>query len=105
MKLGRFITFVPHSVMTGFVNALAILIFMAQLTHFTGQGWVMYGLVALTLVIIYTLPRLTKAVPSALAAILTVSVLTIGLHLDVKTVGDMGQLTNGFSYPANSAYV
>ncbi len=94
MKLGRFITFVPHSVMTGFVNALAILIFMAQLTHFTGQGWIMYGLVALTLVIIYTLPRLTKAVPSALAAILIVSVLTIGLHLDVKTVGDMGQLTN-----------
>lgn len=63
--------------MTGFVNALAILIFMSQLTHFSGQGPLMYILVALTLVIIYTVPRLTKAVPSALIAIIIVSALTI----------------------------
>lgn len=63
LKLGRFISFLPHPVMTGFVNALAILIFMAQLTHFEKQGWLMYGLVALTLAIIYLFPRLTKAVP------------------------------------------
>lgn len=94
LKLGRFITFLPQPVMTGFVNALAILIFMAQLTHFTGQGWVMYALVALTLVIIYTVPRLTTAVPSALVAIIIVSVLSIVLHLDVKTVGDMGTITS-----------
>lgn len=93
LKLGRFITFVPHSVMTGFVNALAILIFMAQLPHFVGQGWVMYVLVAVTLVIIYTLPRLTKAVPSALAAIVFVSVCVIGFGLNVSTVGDMGEIT------------
>ncbi|MUG88150.1 STAS domain-containing protein [Paenibacillus timonensis] len=94
LKLGRFISFLPHPVMTGFVNALAILIFMAQLTHFEKQGWLMYGLVALTLAIIYLFPRLTKAVPSALVAIIAVSVLTISLHLDVRTVGDMGAITS-----------
>ncbi|ASA26505.1 SulP family inorganic anion transporter [Paenibacillus donghaensis] len=94
LKLGRFITFLPQPVMTGFVNALAILIFMAQLVHFNGQGWVMYALVALTLVIIYTFPRLTAAVPSALVAIVAVSILAITLQLDVRTVGDMGTITS-----------
>lgn len=94
LKLGKWISFLPHSVMTGFVNALAILIFMAQLTHFSGQGWLMYALVALTLAIIYLFPRITKAVPSALVAIIVVSVLTITLGLDVKTVGDMGELSS-----------
>ncbi len=94
LKLGRFITFLPHPVMTGFVNALAILIFMAQLTHFDGQGWLMYALVALTLAIIYLFPRLTKVVPSALVAIIAVSILTITLKLDVRTVGDMGAITS-----------
>lgn len=94
LTLGRFITFVPHSVMTGFVNALAILIFLAQLTHFVGQSWIMYALVGLTLVIIYILPRFTKAVPSALVAIIVVSIITIGLGLKVNTVGDMGIITN-----------
>lgn len=93
LKLGRFITFLPQPVMTGFVNALAILIFMSQLTYFKGQGWIMYGLVALTLLIIYTVPRLTKAVPSALVAIIAVSVLSMVLKLDVYTVGDMGEIT------------
>lgn len=93
LKLGRFITFLPQPVMTGFVNALAILIFMAQLTHFIGQGWIMYALVALTLAIIYTVPLITSAVPSALVAIIIVSILTITLHLDVRTVGDMGSIT------------
>ncbi|MBP1157399.1 SulP family sulfate permease [Paenibacillus sp. PvR052] len=96
LKLGRFITFVPHSVMTGFVNALAILIFMAQLPHFVGEGWLMYALVALTLIIIYTLPRLTKVIPSALAAIIIVSSIVIGFGMNVKTVGDMGQITSSF---------
>lgn len=92
LKFGRFITFVPQSVMTGFVNALAILIFAAQLPHFAGAGWVMYALVALTLLIIYILPRFTRAIPSALAAIVIVSVLAIGMGLEVKTVGDMGRI-------------
>jgi len=94
LKLGRFITFVPHSVMTGFVNSLAILIFLAQLPHFIGQNWVMYALVGFTLAIIYLFPMLSKAVPSALVAIIVVSITTIGLGLNVKTVGDMGAITN-----------
>ncbi|AWB46779.1 sodium-independent anion transporter [Paenibacillus sp. CAA11] len=93
LKLGRFITFVPQPVMTGFVNALAILVFMAQLVHFKGQSWVMYALVGLTLVIMYVLPKLTTAVPAGLVAIILVSILSISMHLDVKTVGDMGALT------------
>lgn len=94
LRLGKLINFLPHSVMVGFVNALAILIFMAQLHYFAGEGWVMYALVALTLVIIYVFPRMTKAFPSALAAIIIVSVITMLLGLDVKTVGDMGTITS-----------
>jgi len=94
LKLGRFITFVPHSVMTGFVNSLAILIFLAQLPHFIGQNWIMYALVGFTLAIIYILPLITKAIPSALVAIIVVSITTISLGLNVKTVGDMGTITN-----------
>lgn len=94
LRLGKWITFLPHSVMVGFVNALAILIFMAQLHYFAGEGWVMYALVALTLVIIYVFPRMTKAFPSALAAMIIVSVITMLLGLDVKTVGDMGTITS-----------
>lgn len=94
LRIGKLITFVPHSVMTGFVNALAILIFMAQLTHFAGEGWLMYALVAATLAIIYLLPRLTKAFPSALAAIIIISAIVIGTGIDVKTVGDMGTISS-----------
>jgi len=94
LKLGKLVTFIPQSVIIGFVNALAILIFMAQLVHFEGQSWIMYALVALTLAIIYLLPYVTKLIPSALAAIIIVSILTISLGLDVRTVGDMGQLSN-----------
>lgn len=93
-KVGRFITFVPHSVLTGFVNALAILIFMAQLTHFTGANWIMYAMVAGTLAIIYILPRFFKSVPAPLIAIVIMTIITALLNLDVKTVGDMGNLTS-----------
>ncbi|MBB6733205.1 SulP family inorganic anion transporter [Cohnella zeiphila] len=93
LKFGRFITFIPHSVITGFVNALAIIIFMAQLTNFKGANWQMYAMVAGTLAIIYLFPRLTKAVPSALVAIIVMTVLAISLNLDLRTVGDMGKLT------------
>ncbi|OEH93153.1 SulP family inorganic anion transporter [Bacillus solimangrovi] len=93
MGLGRFITFLPQSVIIGFVNALAILIFMAQLPHFVGQGLLMYGMVAATLAIIYILPRFTKAVPSPLVAIIVMTIVAITLGLDLKTVGDMGNIT------------
>ncbi|QRG67129.1 SulP family inorganic anion transporter [Brevibacillus choshinensis] len=92
-RIGRFMTFVPHSVVIGFVNALAILIFMAQLPHFAGASWVMYAMVLGTLAIIYVLPRFTKAVPPALVAIIAMTAITIFGGLDLRTVGDMGQIT------------
>nr|WP_275899674.1 SulP family inorganic anion transporter [Bacillus piscicola] len=91
-KLAQLMKFIPRSVMVGFVNALAILIFMAQIEHFQGEGWMMYALVALTLFIIYLFPKVTKAVPSTLVAIIVVSALAIFIGADVRNVGDMGAL-------------
>jgi MFS superfamily sulfate permease-like transporter len=93
LKLGRLMKFVPRSVMIGFVNALAILIFTAQLPHFVGEEWIMYGMVAAALAIIYILPRFTKAVPSPLVAIIAVSIFSVIAGTGVRTVGDMGELT------------
>ena len=92
LKLGRYIKFVSRSVMTGFVNSLAILIFLAQMPELIGRGWITYALIAAALVVIYGFPRLTKAVPSPLVAIVAISALVIVLKLDVRTVGDMGQM-------------
>lgn len=92
LKLGRYIKFVSRSVMTGFVNSLAILIFMAQLPELIGANWQTYALVAAGLGIIYGLPRLTKAVPSALVAIVLISGFVMWSGLDVRTVGDMGEM-------------
>ncbi|WP_221566772.1 SulP family inorganic anion transporter [Alkalihalobacillus sp. TS-13] len=92
-KLGKVMKFIPKSVMVGFVNALAILIFMAQLPHFIGETWIMYAMVAGALAIIYILPRFTKAVPSPLIAIIVMTVIAVTSGVGVRTVGDMGQLT------------
>lgn len=92
LRIGSVMRFVSKSVMTGFVNALAILIFMAQLPEFRGAGVSMYAMVAGALAIIYLLPRLTKAVPSPLVAIIVMTVITIGFNLDVRRVGDLGEL-------------
>ncbi|SFS61049.1 SulP family inorganic anion transporter [Marininema halotolerans] len=92
LKVGRFITFIPHSVMVGFVNSLAILIFMAQLPHFVGESWMMVAMVIGTLAIIYLLPRVTTAVPSPLVAIICMSIIAFAFHLDLRTVGDMGEI-------------
>lgn len=91
-KIGNVMRFVSKSVMTGFVNALAILIFCAQLPEFKGAGVLVYGMVAGALAIIYLLPRLTKAVPSPLVAIIVMTILAIVLDLDVRRVGDLGAL-------------
>lgn len=93
LKLGRLMKFVPQSVMVGFVNALAILIFTAQLPHFVGESWQMYAMVAGALAIIYILPRFTKAIPSALVAIIAITVIAIMTGSGVRTIGDMGELT------------
>jgi len=96
LKLGRFITFVPQSVITGFVNALAILIFLAQLPHFNGASWPVYAMVAGTLVMVYALPRLTKAVPAPLVAIVVMTLVSILTGVHLETVGDMGHLVRQF---------
>lgn len=102
-RLGKFIRMVPHSVMLGFVNGLAIVIFVAQFGHFKVDGaWMqgsalatMLGLVVLTMAIIYLLPKLTTAIPSSLAAILIVSALVAAGGIATKTVGDMGSIAGG----------
>lgn len=95
LRLDLLMQFVSRSVITGFVNALAILIFMAQLPQLTGVGWETYAMVAAGLAIIYLFPRLTKSVPSPLVAILILSAISIAMGLPVHTVGEMGKLPNG----------
>lgn len=96
LKLGRYMRFVSHSVMTGFVNALAILIFMAQLPELDpskpGVTWLTYVLVAAGLAIIYLFPRITKVIPSPLVTIIVLTSLVMFMGWDVRTVSDMGQL-------------
>lgn len=115
MQWGKFIRLVPHPVMLGFVNGLAIVIFLAQLTQFKEPGsasvgahgasggiWLsggplatMLGLVALTMAIIYLLPKFTKAVPAPLAGIAVVAAVVIGFGLNVPRVGDMASISGG----------
>jgi SulP family sulfate permease len=92
LKLARFMRFVSNSVMTGFVNALAILIFLAQMPELTGVSWITYPMVAAGLAIIYLLPRLTSAVPSPLVSIVVLTIVTVAFGLPVNTVSDMGAL-------------
>ncbi|WP_105979418.1 SulP family inorganic anion transporter [Bacillus paralicheniformis] len=92
LKIARFMKFIPRSVMVGFVNALAILIFMAQVPHFIGVSNMTYVVVGITLLIIYVLPRFTKAVPSALVAIIAMTAFAIFGHFDLRTVGDLGEI-------------
>ncbi|WP_127477675.1 SulP family inorganic anion transporter [Sulfurivermis fontis] len=92
LKLGSLMRFVSRSVVTGFVNALAILIFMAQLPELTNVTWHVYAMTAAGLGIIYLFPYLTKAIPSPLVTIVVLTVVAIVLDLDIRTVGDMGEL-------------
>lgn len=95
LKLAKLMRFVSKSVVIGFVNALAILIFMAQLPEFVNVTWHVYALVALGLVIIYLfplIPKLGKILPSPLVCIIAITILAMSLGFDVRTVGDMGAL-------------
>ncbi|WP_213928578.1 SulP family inorganic anion transporter [Pseudomonas aeruginosa] len=95
LKLGSLMRFVSRSVVTGFVNALAILIFMAQLPELTNVTWHVYAMTAAGLGIIYLfpyVPKLGKVIPSPLVCILVLTAVAIYLGLDIRTVGDMGQL-------------
>ncbi|MBD3749681.1 MAG: SulP family inorganic anion transporter [Sphingobacteriales bacterium] len=108
-KLGKFIRLVPQPVMYGFVNGLAVIIFMSQLVQFKALGadglmhwlsgtpmYIMLGLVLLTIFIIWGLPKITKKIPSALVAILIVSAIVIGFNLPTRTVGDLASIKGGF---------
>jgi sulfate permease, SulP family len=92
LGLARVMRFVSTSVMTGFVNALAILIFLAQMPELEGVGWQTYPMVAVGLGIIYLLPRLTTAVPSPLISIVILTAVSMTFGLDVRTVNDLGEL-------------
>lgn len=120
LRLGKFIRMVPHPVMLGFVNGLAIVIFLAQLSQFGNAGeagwlagtfmensildvawlegsqlYMLIGLVMMTMVIIHFLPRLTTALPSSLVAIVVVTLLVLGLNLDTRVVGDVASIKGG----------
>lgn len=92
LRLGSLMRFVSRSVVTGFVNALAILIFMAQLPELTNVTWHVYAMTAGGLGIIYLFPYLTRTIPSPLVTIVVLTAIAISLDLDIRTVGDMGQL-------------
>jgi len=110
LRLGKFIRLVPHPVMLGFVNGLAIVIFLAQVGQFKIPGpeegtviwmegmmlWTMMGLIALTMAVIHFLPKYTKAIPAPLAGILVVSTLVIVFGLPARTVGDIASIAGGF---------
>lgn len=109
LRLGKFIRIVPHPVMLGFVNGLAIVIFLAQLQHFKvvnadgTKSWlledtmlIIVALIVLTIAIIQILPKLTSSFPPALAAIIVVSLITLGINLDTTTVGDLASIQGGF---------
>jgi sulfate permease, SulP family len=92
LRLGSLMRFVSRSVVTGFVNALAILIFLAQLPELTNVTWHVYAMTAGGLAIIYLFPYLTKTVPSPLVTIVLLTAIAMVLNLDIRTVGDMGDL-------------
>ncbi|MGY3055205.1 SulP family sulfate permease [Pedobacter sp. UYEF25] len=108
-RLGKFIRLVPQPVMYGFVNGLAVIIFMAQIEQFkvatAGGGetwlagsalWIMVGLVLLTIAIVMLFPKITKAVPASLVAIIIVFLLVLGFGIDTKTVKDIASISGGF---------
>lgn len=108
LKLGKFIRLVPQPVMFGFVNGLAVIIFMAQLEQFktivngqltwmTGEPLlIMAGLVLLTIALVVFFPRITKAIPPSLAAIIVVFLLVFGFNIDTRTVKDIASVSGGF---------
>lgn len=99
LGVAKLMRFVPPSVMTGFINALAILIFLSQMPYLADFDVSVYVMVAVGLVIIFGLPRLFKAVPAPLVAIVVLSVATIVMDISTRTVGDEGELPDTFPVP------
>lgn len=93
LKIARFMKFIPNAVMLGFVNSLAILVFIAQTPHFIGGSTLTWIFLLVTIVLIYVIPRLIKAIPAPLIAVVVLSAIAIFMDADLKTVGDMGTIT------------
>ena len=103
LKLGVLMRFVSNSVRTGFVNALAILIFWAQTPHIFGANAATYAVLAAGLVVIYLAPRITTAIPSPLICVVILTVVSVAFHLPVETVADLGKLPESlpvFAWPS-----
>jgi len=92
-KIAKLMKFIPRAVMIGFVNALAILIFMAQVPHFIGVSAMTYVFVAITLVIVYVVPKFIKSIPAPLIAIILLTIIAIYSDVELRTVGDLGTIT------------
>ena len=96
LGFAKFIRLVPMPVVYGFVNGLAIVIAYSQLQFFKGESYIMYILVGLTMAIIYFLPKITKAIPASLIAIITITSIVLVFHLDTKTIGDLASIKGEF---------
>ena len=93
LKIARFMKFIPNAVMLGFVNSLAILVFIAQTPHFIGGNFETWIFLLVTIASIYIIPKFIKAIPAPLIAVTIMSLLAVYLGSDLKTVGDMGSIT------------
>lgn len=96
--IAKLMRFIPNAVMIGFVNALAVLIFMAQVPHFLGEGILTYVFIAVTLCIVYIVPKFVKVVPAPLIAIFVLTTITMFFHIDLKTIGDLGTITQSLPH-------
>lgn len=92
-KIAKLMKFIPNAVMIGFVNSLAILIFMAQVPHFIGISTMTYVFVGITLLLVYTLPRFIKVIPAPLIAIVLLTIVAIYGDFELRTIGDLGSIT------------
>ena len=99
LGVGKLMRFIPRSVMVGFVNALAILIAVAQLEHFEGASWMIYPIIGIGLLILWLFPKLTKAVPAPLVVVIVMTLAVWAFDFDVKSVGDLGALPGGPPLP------
>ncbi|WP_114569823.1 SulP family inorganic anion transporter [Exiguobacterium flavidum] len=94
LGVAKLLRFIPNAVMVGFVNALAILIFSAQLPQFKGENWIMYAMALASLAIILIFPRITKAIPAPLVAIVIMTGISLYFTLDTRVIGDMGTISS-----------
>ena len=92
LGVAKLMRFIPRSVMTGFVNALAIFVFSSQVPHLLGVPWLVYPLVALGIIVMIVMPRITKVIPAPLVSVIIVTAVVIVLAIQVPTVGDQGEL-------------